>query len=379
MSPELPRLIPSAANDALRAVAAGEWPGTSDRSAGRILIVDDQPINLEIFSRLLIGFGYHVITASNGEAALVTVLAERPDLVLLDVNMPGIDGFEVCGRLKGDPATRMIPIVLLTALSASEDRVRGLQAGADDFVTKPPVIAELEARLRALSRLKRYTDQLESAESVILTLGLTIEARDPYTAGHCQRLSAYATALGVRLGLDHHQLVALRRGAFLHDIGKISIPDRVLLKRGRLTTAEFSLVQEHTVIGDTLCSKLQLLNEVRPIVRHHHERPDGTGYPDHLSGDSIPLLARILSIVDVYDALTTERPYKRACSPAQALDELRQEALRGWRFLTLVDEFAALATRDDFARLTSGETIDAGAVSDPAPLIRLQRGGASSA
>lgn len=313
-------------------------------TAGRILVVDDEALNVEVFSRLMTRFGYEVITAFDGESALLSVGSNRPDLVLLDVNMPGIDGFEVCRRLKADPKTRLIPVVLITGLTASEDRVRGIEAGADDFLAKPPVVAELKARVRSLTRLKRYTDELDSAESVILSLGLTIEARDPYTQGHCQRLAAYATALGGRLDVDDDQLVALNRGAFLHDVGKVGIPDAVLLKAGRLTPDEYTVMQRHTVIGDHLCRELRLLEDVRPIVRHHHERPDGTGYPDGLTGDAVPLLARILSVVDVYDALTTERPYKPALLPDHACRELRDEAAKGWKSQVLVEEFVTLVT-----------------------------------
>jgi putative two-component system response regulator len=325
------------------------------RTAGKILIVDDSPANVQVFARLMTRLGYEVLTALDGESALQCVARDSPDLVLLDVNMPGIDGVEVCRRLKSDPQTRLIPVVLVTTLKASEDRVRGIEAGADDFLEKPPVVAELEARVRSLTRLKRYTDELDSAESVILTLGLTIEARDPCTKGHCERLATYATALGARLDLDADKLVALHRGAFLHDVGKIGVPDAVLLKAGRLTPAEFALMQRHTVIGDKLCSELRLLEDVRPIVRHHHERPDGTGYPDELKGESVPLLARILSVVDVYDALTTERPYKPALTKDEAVRELREEAARGWKFPELVEEFATLAAGDDFDRLAGAE------------------------
>jgi putative two-component system response regulator len=321
------------------------------RTAGKILIVDDEPANIKVLTRVMTRLGYEVLSASDGESALRAVARDPPDLVLLDVQMPGLDGFEVCRRLKTDPGTRLIPVVLITTLTRSEDRVRGIQAGADDFLTKPPIVAELEARVRSLTRLKRYTDELDSAESVILSLGLIIEARDLYTKGHCQRLAAYAAPLGTRLGLDSDELVALNRGAFLHDVGKVGIPDAVLLKPGRLTPQEHSLMRQHTVIGDHLCSELRLLEEVRPIVRHHHERPDGTGYPDGLKDEEIPLLARILAVVDVFDALTTERPYKAALSVEQAVRELRTEAARGWKSGAVVEEFAALATAADFGRL----------------------------
>lgn len=311
------------------------------RSPEKILIVDDEQQNRDVLRRLMTRLGYEAITASDGDAALQSVRADRPDLVLLDVNMPGIDGFEVCRRIKAEMATRLVPVVLVTTLTASEDRVRGIDAGADDFISKPPVVTELEARVRSLVRLKRYTDDLDSAESVILSLALAVEARDPYTHGHCQRLAAYALAFGTYLGLADDQLVALNRGAYLHDVGKIAIPDGILLKTGRLTPSEHALMQQHTVIGDKLCSELRLLEDVRPIVRHHHERADGTGYPDGLKDDGIPLLARILSVLDVFDALTTDRPYKPALSKELAVDELRQEAARGWKSATLVEEFAS--------------------------------------
>jgi putative two-component system response regulator len=315
--------------------------------AGRILVVDDEARNVEVFSRLMTRLGYEVLAATSGELALQSVERDLPDLVLLDVNMPGIDGFEVCRRLKSDARTRLIPIVLITGLNATEDRVRGIEAGADDFLAKPPVVAELEARVRSLTRLKRYTDELDSAQSVILTLGLTIESRDPSTLGHCERLTRYAMALGARLGLDADQLVALHRGAFLHDVGKVGIPDVILLKPGRLTPDERAVMQQHPVIGHRLCGELRALEDVRPIVRHHHERPDGTGYPDGLKGDSVPLLARIMNVVDSYDALTTKRPYKAALSRAEAFRELREEAAKGWKFSALVEEFLAIA--DSFA------------------------------
>lgn len=318
-------------------------------SPGKILVVDDEPVNVELLRRLMIKHGYEVVTATNGAQALEAVSRERPDVVLLDVEMPKIDGLEVCRRLKRDSATRLIPVVMITGLSATEDRIRAIDAGADDFLTKPFIVPELEARVRSLTLLKRHTDELDCAESVILSLALTIEARDPNTQGHCQRLARYATALGARMGLDADAQVALHRGAFLHDVGKVGIPDSILLKPGRLTPQEYALMQQHTIIGDELCSELRMLEDVRPIVRHHHERPDGTGYPDRLKGDAVPLLARIISVVDVYDALTTERPYKAALPQEEAFRELRQEVRNGWKFGSIVEEFIALACEEGFA------------------------------
>ena len=315
--------------------------------AARILVVDDEPGNTALVSRLMNGLGYEVAVATNGDAALEAVRRVSPDVILLDVNMPGLDGFEVCRRLKRDVATRLIPVVLLTGLAAIEDRVRGIDAGADDFLTKPFAIAELQARVRSLTRMKRYTDELESADAVILSLARTIEARDLYTSGHCERLARFATELGAHLGLDDDQQIALHRGGFLHDVGKIGIPDAILLKRGPLDPADVLVIQQHPVIGDRLCGELRLLDDVRPIVRHHHERRDGTGYPDNLLGDRIPLAAQIMSIVDAYDAMTTERPYRAAMTPDQARQELRKDVARGWKSATLVEEFVTIAWRPD--------------------------------
>jgi putative two-component system response regulator len=245
--------------------------------------------------------------------------------------------------LKEVAATLLVAVVLLTALNDSAAKIRAIEAGADDFLTKPPNPAELRARVRSLLRLKRYTDDLESAESVILSLALTIEARDASTEGHCQRLAVYATALGRALGLDHDALAALKRGGFLHDIGKIAIPDAILLKTGALTPDEYRAIQQHTIVGDRLCGELRSLKQVRSIVRHHHERLDGSGYPDGLRGDQIPLLAQIIGIVDVFDALTTARPYKPARPVAYAIEELSREAAQGWRRRDLVEVFARLA------------------------------------
>ena len=308
----------------------------------RILVVDDAPANVDLLSRMLTREGYIVVTASDGEQALKIVEETLPDLVLMDVVMPKMSGYEVCHRIKQKSATRLTPVVLITALSDRENRIQGINAGADDFLTKPFNELELKARARSLVRLKRYTDDLDSAESVIISLALVIEARDAYTDGHCQRLAAYATALGRALGLGSEDLAALFRGGYLHDVGKVGIPDAILLKVGRLSPSEYEQMKTHPIIGDRLCGKLRSLRQVRPIIRHHHERLDGSGYPDGLQGEAIPLLAQIMGIVDVYDAITTDRPYKPAASQERASLELMDEVSKGWRSKDLVETFIAL-------------------------------------
>jgi putative two-component system response regulator len=317
-----------------------------------VLVVDDVTVNISVAAGVLRSAGYEVTTACSGPEALEAVTCEPPDLVLLDVMMPGMDGLEVCRRLKADPVTRLIPVIMVTALRETEDRIRGIEAGADDFITKPFSTHELQARVRSLIRIKRYTDDLDSAESVIVSLAMTIEARDPETDGHCHRLAAYAAALGAHLGLSAEDVEALERGGFLHDVGKVGIPDAVLLKAGRLTRSEYERIKQHTVIGDRLCGNLRSLRRVRPIVRSHHERLDGSGYPDGLRGDAIPLLAQITGIVDVFDALTTRRPYKKALPAERAYDELLQEASLGWRRRDLVKAFISLGTEVGLPRFT---------------------------
>jgi putative two-component system response regulator len=334
----------------------GPYQAADHLPAGRVLVVDDLESNRKLLNAFLTRDGYQVDFAIDGRSALDCVSREHPDLVLMDVMMPDIDGYEACRALKRDPRTRLVPVVLVTALQESEDRIRGIDAGADDFLSKPFNSHELRARVRSLIRIKRYTDDLDSAESVIVSLALTIEARDHCTEGHCRRLARYASALGRHLGLGDEDVAALERGGFLHDIGKVGIPDAVLLKPGRLAPHEYEQMKQHAVIGDRLCGELRSLRTVRPIVRHHHERFDGSGYPDGLRGDAIPLLAQIIAIVDVYDALTTARPYKGALSVEAAYDELRREAARGWHRRDLIETFIALDRHSAFPRQTCCES-----------------------
>src|SRR5262245_3331262 len=308
-----------------------------------ILVADDDQTSARFLKRLLTKEGHHVAVVQTGGEALDACRSAPPDLVLVDLVAERGEGFNVCRRLKHEIATRFIPVVIVTAQGDRADRLKGIEAGGDDFLIKPFDSTELHARIQSLVRLKRFTDELESAEAVILGLGATIEARDPCTNGHCQRLAHYATRLGTSLGLDADDLAALERGGFLHDIGKIAVPDRVLLKDGALDPHESRVMRKHPLVGDSLCAGLRSLNKVRPIVRHHHERLDGTGYPDGLRNGEVPLLAQIVSIVDVFDALTTVRPYRAACLADEAFQVLTDEAGKGWRDRNLVDAFIAIA------------------------------------
>jgi putative two-component system response regulator len=310
--------------------------------AGVVVVADDLEANLDLFIRLLTRDGYVVHPAGDGAKALELVRRYTPDLVLSDVMMPKMDGFELCRAIKADGATRLTPVVLVTSLGEREERIKGINAGADEFLTKPVNAHELQARVRSLVRLKRYTDDLDSADSVILSLGLTVEARDPHTGGHCERMAAYAAMFGAHLNLGEDEIAALHRGGYLHDVGKIGIPDSVLLKPGALTADERAVMERHTVIGDALCGDLRLLRPVRAIVRHHHERLNGHGYPDGLAGDAVPLLAQIMGIVDIYDAMTTDRVYRPALSPDAAYEELLLTVGQGWHSSQLVEAFIDL-------------------------------------
>src|SRR5580700_10785386 len=276
----------------------------------KILIVDDEMAARSGLSTLLRREGFEVHEASDGSSALAQCASSVPDLILLDIVMPGIDGFDVCRQLKASPEMRLTPVVLITGLSATEDRIKGINAGADDFLSKPIDINELLARTRSLLRLKQYTDELENAESVLFSLARSIEARDPYTRGHCERLAEMSAQLGGRLGVSGEDIKALRRAGIVHDIGKVAVPDSILLKPGPLTYEEIIQMRKHAAVGESICAPLKTFGIVLPIIRHHHEKYDGSGYPDNLQGKEIPLTARILQLADVFDALTTDRPYK---------------------------------------------------------------------
>lgn len=315
-----------------------------------ILVVDDSRDNALLMQELLESRGYVAKVAFSAADGERQIACHPPDLILLDVIMPGKSGYELCRELKENRDTRLIPIVMITGLTDRENKIRGIEAGADEFLNKPIFPEELFARVRSLLRLKQFTDELDNAEAVLCTLGLSVEARDPYTEGHCERLARYGAELGEFLTLDADSIVALKRGGYLHDLGKIAIPDEILKKGANLTPAEWQIMRQHPVIGEHICEPLRSLRRVLPIIRHHHEHWNGSGYPDHLAGENIPLLARVLQVVDVYDALRTARPYKPAQTHESACATMLREAERGLWDATLVVAFVEmLAARQKVA------------------------------
>ena len=302
----------------------------ADRSVSTILVVEDDPASRLLMTRVLEGASYRVIVAASGEEALAKVAADRPELLVLDIGLPGMDGIEVCSRLRSDPANATLPIIMLTARVQLDDVVTGLGAGADDYLAKPFRQPELLARIRGALRLRSALVRMESAHAVVATLANAVEAKDPMTEHHCQRLAMLSARLTARLGIEHEEAEMITYGALLHDVGKIGVPESILTKAGPLDEGEWELMRRHPEIGERICRPLSGALGFHLIIRHHHERWDGTGYPDRIGGEAIPLGARIVSLADAFDAMTHDRPYRGARSVADALTEIH--AMSGTQF-----------------------------------------------
>lgn len=316
-----------------------------DRLPYRVLAVDDDPLQRMLLAEILSAPRYHVTVVESGTTALALLGDQDFDVVLLDRNMPDLGGDDTCRRIRGELGLGLLPVLMITGDGTAGDLAGSLRAGANDFIHKPYLPLELQARVDSAALRKRTTDQLDSAESLLFALARMVEAKDENTGDHCSRLSHNSVLLGQALGLSAPELLALRRGGVLHDVGKLGIPDAILMKPGALDPGEWAVMRQHTVIGASLIEGLKSMRLTAPIVRHHHERWDGSGYPDGLAGEAIPLLARIFQVVDIYDALLYARPYKEPLQHAQALRILADEAARGWRDPRIVATFIELATR----------------------------------
>jgi putative two-component system response regulator len=309
----------------------------------KVLVVDDVAANRELLQGHLDDLGYEVREARDGVEALEAVAAEEPDLILLDIDMPRLDGIAVCEQLKAHPIRRLIPIVILTASNDRGTKLRGIAAGADDYLSKPFDPKELLIRTKVLLRQRALNQRLDATEGVLFALARAVEARDRHTIHHAERVGRYAEAMGVAHGLGSEDGELLYHGGVLHDLGKIAIPDAILLKPGPLTPVEFARMREHSVEGERICLSLRSVSYYLPIIRHHHERVDGAGYPDHLSGSEIPIGARITAIADSWDAMVSDRPYRAGLGEDEAVRRLRQGAGTQWDagivriFLDLLD------------------------------------------
>lgn len=323
-------------------VLAPPWADPLGRAT--ILLVDHVELNRQLIKGILKAGPYRVLEARSQEEAFRILEQENVDLIISewivsDWSGRPNSGLEFCRRVKSNRRTHLIPILIVTSVQGIENEVAGLESGADEFLVKPLQPAVLRTRIRTMLRNKRVVDSLEEAETILFALAQTIEHRDKTTGNHCQRLAALSVALGSALGLPQEDLLALHRGGYLHDIGKIAVPDAILFKPGKLTQEEWAIMRSHTWKGEEICRPMRSLRPVLPIIRNHHERWDGSGYPDGLKGEDIPLLARILQLADIFDALTSQRSYKAAYTVEEAIAELRREAEMGWRDPELVSVF----------------------------------------
>ncbi|WP_414583344.1 HD domain-containing phosphohydrolase [Scytonema sp. PCC 10023] len=322
-----------------RVQAQGLIVNEFDCDAPRVLVVDDHGACRMATVAVLAMEGYEVIEADSGITAMELVAQKAPDLIVLDVMMPEMDGFQVCQLLKQNEHTRLIPIIFISSLNDKRSRIRGIEVGADDFLSKPFDRLELTARVKSLVRQKRLNEELDHAEQVLFSIARAIESRDPKTGDHCERLVKFGKAFGEYLNLTRNQIRDLMWGGYLHDIGKVGIPDAVLLKTGQFTAQEWHIMKQHVLIGEKICQPLRNIQGVIPIIRHHHERWDGSGYPDGLVREDIPYLAQVFQIMDIFDALISERPYKRAFTLEEALAVMAEETALGWRNPRLMQQF----------------------------------------
>ena len=362
-NPELVKYFAGALDEESPKPATSRHMRARARRRARVLCVDDNPLNRDRVAATLAGEDVEVLAAENGEEALALLAREPVDVVLLDVVMPVQDGASTLAAMRADARWECLPVIVLTSQRNSTLRQEAIVAGADDFINYPLNRLELVTRIRSLLRIREYHADLEQTQNVICALALALEAKDRYTRGHSQRVGDLARTFALHLGLTHGQAETIRTAGLLHDIGKIAVPERLLNKNGPLSRDEFLRVIDHPVIGEEMVRPLATLTNVLQLIRHHHERYDGRGYPDGLSGDTIPYEVRLLSIVDAYDALTSHRSYRPApLTHEAAITTLRGEASAGKWDPRMVEQFAAML---------GGEGPQWERISGTAPMLRL--------
>lgn len=306
------------------------------------LIVDDLVPNLEAFKEIFIDAGFKVYSAQNAVSAIRIFKTNRIDIAVVDVFMPDMDGYELCNRIKKLSGRHFFPVILVTAFNDRESKIKGLECGADDFLIKPFDSIELITKTRSLIKLRRLYDDLEHSENIIFTLAVAMESREPYTKGHSKRVGNIAKSFASYLGFGENEQEQLRKSGILHDIGKIGVDRNVLCKKGRLNPDELKELRRHTIVGEEICKPLVSMREALPSIRSHHERWDGRGFPDGKSGESIPLYSRMLSIVDSFDAMVSERPYREKMSIHDSLDVFEVERDHGQWDPYLVEQFICM-------------------------------------
>ncbi len=310
-------------------------------SQERIFIVDDNEYNRQLLEATLYSEGYEVHQASDGQEALDRLDEVAPDLIMLDINMPVLDGLETCRRIRSQPEHNLLPIVILTAETDMKTHLSSIEAGANDFVTKPFIPAIILARAQSLIQVKKLTDEMENAQQAFVAMVRAVEAKDAYTHGHSERVAIFTSRLAAAAGLSEDDQDRLLQAGMLHDLGKIALKESILHKPSKLTDEEFDHIRTHPVIGEEILKDLKFAQKLLPAVRHHHENFTGGGYPDGIAGEEIPQDARLMAVADAYDAMTSNRPYRDGISSKQALNILKEDKLGQWQ-PEFVESFVAL-------------------------------------
>ena len=309
--------------------------------AAKILVIDDRPLSRVMAVDLLSANGYDVIEHDGISDIFTTIITASPDLILMDLKMPNYNGFDICQELKQNPDTRSIPIILMSVADDNKSRIKSQEVMADAFMSKPLESMILLPEVELLIQRKRLSEWLEQMQKVLFLISQALEKRYLPEGKSGIRFDKLAQGFGEYLNLSPVEISDLILASHLHDIGTVAIPDAVMMKQGKLNEEERELIKNHVLIGEEICKPMQNRRGIAQIIRHHHERWDGSGYPDGLIGESIPKLAQIFQILDIYEALTSHRPYKQPYSNQEALNIITEEAEKGWRNVKLVQQFVA--------------------------------------